>query len=470
LAARDAAIATLTASNAELRVMIADLERRLGRNSGNSSMPPSSDDRPGVNRAARRAGNAAGRKRGKQPGAPGSGLSWVADPHETVAHRPAGACGCGLALSAAIDLGVVRSHQVHDVPLACATVTQHDLHQVRCDCGVAQVAARPAGVAASPTSYGPNVAALVVYLLTFQHLPVERAALLIEDVTGARPSVGYVHSMIARASGQLDEVDALIRAQIAASPVVGFDETTLRVGPAGTSEHVLSANTPTHTAFWLGGRGLATFHAFGVLDAFTGIAVHDRYSLYDHASFGTFAGHQLCVAHLLRDLQDAAESWPTHHWPAQADRSLRALVAGWHHALEHGRRAVTGRAARRHLEHFRQAVLVGLSQIGRQPGVNAKQLPGRSLLECLQSQEADVLRFTRDTRVPPTNNLSEQGLRPLKTQQKISGRLTSPDHTRHRLRLRSYLSTAAKHNIRMLDALQQAIAGNPWQPGGLTPA
>jgi transposase len=52
LAARDAAIATLTASNAELRVMIADLERRLGRNSGNSSMPPSSDDRPGVNSGA----------------------------------------------------------------------------------------------------------------------------------------------------------------------------------------------------------------------------------------------------------------------------------------------------------------------------------------------------------------------------------------------------------------------------------
>jgi len=74
-----------------------------------------------------------------------------------------------------------------------------------------------------------------------------------------------------------------------------------------------------------------------------------------------------------------------------------------------------------------------------------------------------VLRGPRRSNAP---GLPDRGLRPLKTQQKISGRLTSADHTRHRLRLRTYLSTAAKHKIGMLDALQQAITGNPWQPGG----
>lgn len=468
LAAKDAALTAKDSVIVALEARIAELERRLGRNSGNSSLPPSSDG-PGVNRAARRAGKGSGRKRGKQPGAPGSGLSWVESPHEQIAHRPTGRCECGLALSAAADLGVVRSHQVHDVPLITATVVQHDLHVVCCPCGVEHVAPRPAGVASSATSYGPNVAALVTYLLTFQHLPVERAAQLVEDLTGARPSTGYVHSMIARAGGQLEEVDALIRAQLAASPVVGFDETTLRVGTAGTTAHVLSANTDTHSSFWLGGRGLTTFHDFGILDAFTGVAVHDRYSLYDHDSFGTFAGHQLCVAHLLRDIQDAADAWPTHQWPAQADRSLRGLITGWHHALDAGRPTVTSRAAHRHRQQLRQAVAVGLSQIRPRPPT-VKQLPGRSLLECLRDREADVLRFTTDTRIPPTNNQSERGLRPLKTQQKISGRFTSAATTRHRLRLQSYLTTATKQNVGMLDALAKAIAGHPWQPTGPTPA
>jgi len=74
-----------------------------------------------------------------------------------------------------------------------------------------------------------------------------------------------------------------------------------------------------------------------------------------------------------------------------------------------------------------------------------------------------VLRGPRRSNAP---GLPDQGLRPLKTQQKISGRLTSPEHTRHRLRLRSYLTTAAKQKVGILDALQQAIAGNPWQPSG----
>jgi len=36
--------------------------------------------------------------------------------------------------------------------------------------------------------------------------------------------------------------------------------------------------------------------------------------------------------------------------------------------------------------------------------------------------------------------------------------------TRHRLTLRSYLSTAAKQNINMMTALRDAITGTPWTP------
>ena len=408
-----------------LQERIADLERRRGRNSGNSSLPPSTDDRPGVNRAARRRTKPTGRKRGKQPGAPGSGLGFIADPDVTVDHVPDATCPCGLPLAGATDGGIIASHQVHDVAPVTVTVTQHDRHQVICGCGRVHQAARPPHVLGPRSSYRPNIQALVLSLLVFQHLPVHRAAALIADLTGAKPSAGYVHAMLARGATALTEATNTIRAQIIASPVVGFDETTLRVGPAGAQKHVLSANTHPHTAFWLGGRDLATFHAFGILDAFTGIAVHDRYTVYDHPDCAHLTGHQLCAAHLIRDLADAAESWPAHHWPGQADRALRALISSWHHAVAAGDPTVTGPAAGAQRALLAQAVIVGLSQIPRTHGPNAKQLPARNLLECLRDREGDVLRFLTDTRVPPTNNISERGLRPEKAQQKISGRLTS---------------------------------------------
>lgn len=169
LASRDETIAVLTAR-------IAELERRLGCNSGNSSMPPSTDDRPGVNRAARRAAKSSGRKWGKQPGAPGSGLGWVPEPDQHIDHFPDGTCQCGRSLADATDAGVIGSHQVHDVPPVTVTVTQHDRHQVRCECGRSHCASRPPLVLAAPASYGPGIQALVVYLLVFGHLPVERAA------------------------------------------------------------------------------------------------------------------------------------------------------------------------------------------------------------------------------------------------------------------------------------------------------
>ena len=77
---------------------------------------------------------------------------------------------------------------------------QHDLHEARCACGRAHVAARPAGVPDSALSIGPRLRALAVYLVVFQHVPVERCRQLIADVAGAAVSDGFIHSCLAKAA------------------------------------------------------------------------------------------------------------------------------------------------------------------------------------------------------------------------------------------------------------------------------
>ncbi len=129
-AARDEAIAELGRAVEELRAEVADLRRRLGRNSGNSSMPPSADDLPGKVPPKRERRGGSARSRGKQPGAPGRSMAW-AEPDEVIDHRPAGACGCGADLAQAEDLGVARSHQQLEVPLVTARRVLHDFHEAR---------------------------------------------------------------------------------------------------------------------------------------------------------------------------------------------------------------------------------------------------------------------------------------------------------------------------------------------------
>ena len=60
------------------------------------------------------------------------------------------------------------------------------------------LAARPAGVPDSALSIGPRLRALAVYLVIFQHVPVERCRQLIADVTGAAVSDGFIHPACGR--------------------------------------------------------------------------------------------------------------------------------------------------------------------------------------------------------------------------------------------------------------------------------
>jgi transposase len=284
-AARDAEIAELraqVAEVAELRARVARLERALSRNSQNSSMPPSGDDAPGRKppRAQRRAaGRAAKRRRGKQPGAPGSAMTW-AEPGETRDHYPQGTCPCGRDLADAKDLGVARSFQQLEIPEPSAQRVQHDLHLGLCGCGREHQAARPAGVPDSPVSIGPNLRALAVYLVVVQHMPIERCRDLIGDVAGAAVSAGFIHSCLRKAAELAADVVKLIRTLITAAYVAGFDETTLRAGPAGTRKYVHGAFAELYSAFWLGDRSLEAMREFGILPDFAGIVASDRYQNY----------------------------------------------------------------------------------------------------------------------------------------------------------------------------------------------
>jgi transposase len=174
---------------------------------------------------------------------------------------------------------------------------------------------------------------------------------------------------------------------------------------------------------------------------------------------------------LLRDLAEAAETYPDAHWPAQAQRALRGLITAWHAARIGGLAEIDPWVRQKLTTQFRDAIKVGLSQVPRVPGPRhcTAQHPGRELLEFCRDREDDVLRFCGDTRIWPTNNISERDLRPTKTQQKISGRLTSEDATQDRLDIRSYIDTARKQGINVMTALRQAITGNPWQPPSLAP-
>jgi hypothetical protein len=365
----------LAARVAELEGRLARLERAVSRNSGNSSMPPSADDLPGKEAPTGKARRNGKRRQGKQPGAPGSHLAWIDDPDGTVPLFPEGGCACGRDLAAAADLGVAASHQVIDVPLVTATVIQYDGHAVECACGRLHQAAPPPEAGAPGTvTYGLNIQAWCAFLMVAHHVPVERCAEIIASLSGTRPSDGFVHAMLARAAKAVRHVNMLIRALVITAAVLSADETPIRSGPGpkARKKYLLVACTSLLTYYYLGGRAMKSFDAFVFPDLSGSVIVHDRYQNYD-AIPGVL--HQLCCAHLLRDLEDAAQSYPDAIWPGQAADALRALIHAANTARDQGLTAVPGDVTAGDLRLFRSAVLAGLSEVRRVPGASKKQPP-----------------------------------------------------------------------------------------------
>ncbi|MEU3343350.1 IS66 family transposase, partial [Streptomyces sp. NPDC006668] len=420
-------LASLMEKFEEQAAELARLRHLLSRNSGNSSMPSSKDDHPGRTppRKERRA-KPSGRARGKQPGAPGTALRWREE--DELGDRqdcyPQGMCGCGADLAGAADLGVVDRYQQHEIPLVSVTVVQFDQHAVACACGKVHTAAWPEGAGSGRIEYGPNLRAYAVYLLVVHFIPVHRVVEVLASLTGAKPSAGFVHSLLRRAAAALAACDFAIRTLITLAFAVCADETPLKVGPAapapGKKEakgYLHVACTELYTHFLLGDRSMKTFRQTVLQDLEPGaVAVHDRYQAYDSAQLGPLT-HQLCLAHVLRDLAAAAELYPDQAWPVQLADELRDLIHRANQARTRDERTLPTRIKDLVLRGLRAAVRIGLAATAHLDDARPGARKTRLLLEAFHQREDDFLRFTTDLRIPPTSNQAERDLRPSKIQE-----------------------------------------------------
>lgn len=487
LAARNAELLAVVAEQAALietlRAEVAALRRQAGRDSSNSSQPPSRDGpaaearKKAGQREARRA--RPGRAQGGQKGHRGASLAWAARPDETRVIEPGACGGCGAGLAGAAGR-VACAVQVLDVPPAALTVTEYQMMCRTCGCGRVTTAAPPPGVTGGPVCYGPNVVAAATLLASTDVIGVERAADLMGALLRAPVSTGFVSRCLVRLDAALTAAgfeDALKDA-LRASEVLGTDETPAPLTTAAASEQGCGnphAYTVRTMRAWTGGgpdliwygaagnRTKASITGFGILDGYRGVLVRDDYGGY--LSYDTtLAGVQQCPAHLYRYLDDACAIDPeSQAWTRQAGDALRAAAAAVRTARA-ARQAELDPALLVRLRHsYDQAVAYGISVNLSRPWHNGNH-PGLILARRLKRKAAQVWLFATRFDVPATNNGSENAIRGYKLAAKISGCWRTLATLRRHCRIRSYLTTARSHGHHPLAAIRDALTGNCWMP------
>ena len=287
---------------AEHAERIEKLERRLGQNSRNSSLPPSSDrpDREGEGEQKPRPRQRSGKKRGAQPGHKGAGRELDRDPDEIVEHRPGACRKCGRQLTGAErTVGKPARHQVIELPDTCVVTTEHRLLRVVCPgCGAHNRAELPAGV--EQGAFGPRLRASIVTLAVM--LMSRRTTLaLLKDMFGAKLSVGSIDNILKQAGELLASPWQAIQRAAQAAEVLHADETSWR--RAGQRIWLWAALSATACCFRID-QTRARSAAKSLLGDFNGLLISDRYSVY---AFIDPARRQACLSHLARTFQAFAE-------------------------------------------------------------------------------------------------------------------------------------------------------------------
>jgi len=446
---------------AYLKARIKELEGRLNQNSSNSSKPPSSD---GFKKQIANLRKQTHKKRGGQPGHKGDTLQMVSHPDEVIEYAPdrRSCCPCGSRHWKSLP---IESAQVIDLPVIKARVIEHRKVGYRCGrCGKVFSGSLPAGIIPNRAQYGLGIQSLAVYFNQYHFIAYHRLSELFADCFGVNLSAGSLVNFIKGAGKRLLPFQAHVGKALLSSPLLHADETGMRCESKTQWIHSLSNERLTYYGLHVN-RGTAAQQELGLLPAYTGHLVHDRYASYfkyDHMT------HSLCNAHLLRELKYLHEEegccW------AEAVKTL--LLSAKEHKEQ--QQSVTKHYKTRLCNTFAKLIGRSLKKEERRmaaipkPGCRGK--PKRSkahnLLRALSKYQQSVLAFITTDSIPFDNNLAERDLRMIKTKQKISGCFRSQIGGNSFCLIRSYLSTLKKNRQNILQGIQNAYLGDAFIPSG----
>lgn len=420
-----------------LTARVAELEAKLGKNSTNSSKPPSTAHPHGK---PPRSKTKSRRQRGGQPGHPKHERALIpsAQCADVIPCVPTECRRCGRLLKGT-DPEPIR-HQVWELPDIQPIVREYQQHRLLCPCGCSTCGELPEGV---PTGQaGPRLIAFAALLMACFRQSKRRAAQFLSIILNQPASAGWMVLLQNRAAEAVRPAYDELGQQLPPQPVLLVDESPTKEGPNKSWVWTFVANAFTFFACRTSRAAEVPRQLLG--GDFAGVINCDRARMY-----WAFGRLQWCWAHLKRDFQALIDGPCSVRKRLGHDlmRPTKEMFALWQKVRDG---TISRRTFRQRMKPVRRKVEEYLLR-----GYHNERVHG--FCKELWEHRERLWTFVEVEGVEPTNNGAEQALRHAVIWRKLSFGTQSASGSRFVERLLTVIETCRRQQRHVFAWLVEAV-------------
>lgn len=454
----------LLAEAAEYQAQIEALKREVARlhgildQDGTNSGTPTSKTPLNKEKVIPNTREKTGKKRGGQHGHPKSKLKGFED-HEVTETEVHGYKCCPICGGKLREIGTEIHKDELDYKVVVIKRRHYFPDYVCIECGKRFRQAVPDNLK-EENQYGKDTQALALSLVNIGNVSIRKTGRIICGLSQGEvyPTDGYIAKLQRRASESLRLFMLDLKMKILLLAVVYWDDT------------VIFIDKKRACLRFYGDESLALYFAHehkdkagidedGILPNLPETAKvmhdHNKVNYNDDYSFQNIE----CCAHLLRDLQKAADRGG-RKWAKDMKEHIQTAIHDRKEVLKSGKERFEAAYIEKFFIRFNQIIIEANIEHDKNPD-DAFYQEEDALIRRLLDYKDNYFAWVTCFDLPVTNNLSERSLRDAKTHMKVSGQFQSKEYASYYATIRSYIETCRRNGLNEMTALSRLLSGNP---------
>ena len=464
-------------SLSEKDAIIKELQNRLAHaevllnHDGSNTGTPTSQTPINKNKVIPNSRRNTGKPKGGQIGHPKSSLKEPAESEitDTIGHPLQNdECCPKCSLIDCTPTGESEVKYEYDVRIKVVKV-KHEFFYYECkNCGTIFRSQIPPNLK-EKVQYGSGLQAFALSLTNTVNAAMNKASMFLAGITGGglTPCEGYIAKLQARAAKGLRQFRENLKLVLITRRIVYWDDTVIFILMKRACFRFYGDETIAYyTAH--AHKDMESLDDDNVLNLLTS----DTKTMHDHNTVNYNDKYSFenieCNQHLQRDCQKNTDD-TCHQWSDDLKEHIGTTIKDRNDAISRGEESFNEAYVKEFHRKLDEYIENGRKENEADPGNYGASFE-QTLLNRITKYRRNYFLWVEDFSLPTTNNLSERGLRGVKSHMKISGQFESEAAADNHALIRTYIETCRRNGINEIDALQRLCEGNPYTVADIFPA